>query len=41
MIVIFGTRNRHTTLSAGQFFCPHCTAKRDYELRRIKTYFAL
>jgi hypothetical protein len=40
-MIIFGTRVRHTTLSAGQFYCPQCSARRSYELRRAKNYFAL
>lgn len=41
MIILFGTKVRYTTLSSGQFYCPQCKARRDYELRKARSYFTL
>jgi hypothetical protein len=41
MLIIFGTRPRFTTLSTGQFFCPHCQTRRAYELRAGRNWFTL
>ncbi len=41
MIIIFGTKVRYKTLSTGQFYCPHCNAKRNYELREARSWFAM
>jgi len=41
MIIIFGTKPRFTTLSTGQFFCPHCQTKRDYALRSGRNWFTV
>jgi hypothetical protein len=41
MIIIFGTKVRYKTISTGQFYCPQCKTKRDYELRKARNYFAL
>ena len=41
MIIIFGTKVRYKTIAAGQFYCPQCKTKRDYELRQARNYFAL
>ena len=41
MFIIFGNRVRHTTLSTGEFYCPQCKTRRNYELRRARNYFAL
>jgi hypothetical protein len=40
-MIIFGTRNRFKTIKTGQFYCPHCRATRNYELKQAKRYFAL
>ena len=41
MIIIFGTKVRYKTISTGQFYCPQCKTKRDYERRKARNYFAL
>lgn len=41
MFIIFGTKTRFKTLSAGEFFCPQCRAKRAYELRQARNWFTL
>ena len=41
MIIIFGTKVRYKTIATGQFYCPQCKAKRDYEQRKARNYFAL
>ena len=41
MIIIFGSKVRYKTLSTGQFYCPQCKARRDYELRQARNWFAL
>ncbi len=41
MIIIFGVKPRHTTISTGQFVCPHCRAPRAYERRRGRNWFTL
>ena len=41
MIILFGTKVRYTTLSAGQFYCPQCKARRDYELRKARYWFTI
>ena len=41
MIIIFGTKVRYKTIATGQFYCPQCKTKRDYERRKARNYFAL
>ena len=41
MIIIFGSKVRYKTLSTGQFYCPQCKARRDYELRQARNWFSL
>jgi hypothetical protein len=41
MIIICGTKGRYKTITTGQFYCPQCKTKRDYELRKARNYFAL
>ena len=41
MIIIFGNKVRYKTISTGQFYCPQCKAKRDYELREARNWFAM
>lgn len=40
-MIIFGTRNKLTTVGSGSFYCPHCQAQRNYEKKQGKRYFAL
>ncbi len=40
-MIIFGTRNRFTTVESGEFYCPNCQQKCPYEWKRGKRYFAL
>ncbi len=41
MIIIFGNKVRYKTLATGQFYCPQCKAKRDYELRQARNWFSI
>ncbi len=41
MIIIFGAKPRFTTLSTGQFYCPHCRTRRAYELRSGRNWLTL
>ena len=41
MIIIFGSKVRYKTVGAGQFYCPQCKTRRDYELRQARNWFAL
>jgi len=41
MIIIFGVKPRYTTISTGQFVCPHCRVSRPYERRRGRNWFTL
>ena len=41
MIIIFGNKVRYKTIGAGQFYCPQCKTRRDYELRQARNWFAL
>ena len=41
MIIIFGSKVRYKTLSTGQFYCPQCKARRDYELRQARNWFSV
>jgi hypothetical protein len=41
MIIIFGNKVRYKTISTGQFYCPQCKTRRDYELREARNWFAM
>src|SRR5512147_493837 len=41
MFILFGTKTRFKTLSTGQFYCPQCRTRREYELRLARDYFTL
>ena len=41
MIIIFGNKVRYKTLSTGQFYCPQCKTRRDYELRQARNWFSI
>jgi len=41
MLVILGTRNRRKVEAAGQFVCPKCKVKRDYEVNSVRQWFTL
>ena len=41
MIIIFGNKVRYKTLSTGQFYCPQCNTRRDYELRQARNWFSI
>ena len=41
MFILFGTKTRLKTLSTGQFYCPQCRTRREYELRLARDYFTL
>lgn len=40
-MIIFGTRQRFKTIDTGEFYCPHCRARRPYERKQARPYFAL
>jgi hypothetical protein len=40
-MIIFGTKPRLKTIGSGTFYCPHCQATRQYELKQGKNYFTL
>lgn len=40
-MIIFGMRARHKVIGEGQFFCPHCQARRNYLRKKATRYFAL
>lgn len=41
MFILFGTKTRFKTVSTNQFYCPHCRARCEYELRLARDYFTL
>ena len=41
MFILFGTKTRFKTLSTGQFYCPQCRTRREYELRLARDFFTL
>jgi zinc-ribbon family len=40
-IIIWGTRGITSTVDQGEFFCPHCDAREEYALKRIRPFFTL
>ena len=41
LLILFGTKDRRKVEQAGQFMCPKCGAKRDYELISLREWFTL
>ena len=38
---LFGTKDRRKVVAGGQFDCPMCRAKRDYEVISLREWFTL
>ena len=41
LLVLFGTQDRRKVVGDGQFTCPKCGVKREYEVISIKEWFTL
>ena len=41
MIIILGTKVRVIERSSGEFYCPNCSTRRPYKLKRYAKYFTL
>lgn len=40
-MIIWGSKGREIDAGGGRFFCPQCTADRDYRKLRVARYFTL
>jgi hypothetical protein len=41
LLILFGTQDRRKVITDGQFICPKCGVKREYEVVSIKEWFTL
>ena len=41
LLILFGTQDRRKVVGDGQFICPKCGVKRQYEVISIKEWFTL
>ena len=41
LLLLFGTKDRRRVETRGQFVCPKCEAKRDYEVISLREWFTL
>ena len=41
LLILFGTKDRQKVVADGQFVCPKCGAKRDYEVISLREWFTL
>ncbi len=41
LLILFGTKDRRRVEAQGQFLCPKCEAKRDYEVISLREWFTL
>ena len=41
LLILFGTKDRRKVEGAGQFICPKCGVKRDYEVISLREWFTL
>ena len=41
LLILFGTQDRRKVVAEGQFICPKCGVKREYEVISIKEWFTL
>ena len=41
LLILFGTQYRRKVVGDGQFICPKCGVKREYEVISIKEWFTL
>jgi hypothetical protein len=40
-IIIYGTRGLTSHLQSGEFYCPGCQAKGDFQLKQVRRWFTL
>ena len=40
-MIIWGSTGRDRTVGRGQFFCPHCMQRCDFEHQKVSRYFTL
>lgn len=40
-MIIWGSTSKNVRLEEGDFFCPRCKSKQEYELIAVKSYFTL
>ena len=41
LLILFGAQDRRKVVGDGQFICPQCSVKREYEIISIKEWFTL
>ena len=41
LLILFGTKDRRKVVADGQFVCPKCGVKKDYEVIRLREWFIL
>ena len=41
LLILFGTRDRRKVVAEGDFLCPKCGVKRDYEVISLREWFTL
>ena len=41
LLILFGTRDRRKLIREGQFVCPKCGVKKDYEVISLREWFTL
>ena len=39
LLILFGTKDRRKVVTGGQFICPKCGVKRDYEVLSLREWF--
>ena len=41
LLILFGTKDRRKVVTKGQFVCPRCCVKKDYEVISLREWFTL
>ena len=41
LLILFGTKERQKVVENGQFVCPKCGVKKDYEVISLREWFTL
>ena len=41
LLILFGTKERRKVVENGQFVCPKCGVKKDYEVISLREWFTL
>ena len=41
LLILFGTKDRRKVVTDGQFVCPKCGVKKDYEVISLREWFTL